>query len=612
MHTSKAINILISIGLLLSVTLSATESKSDTFYLRNFASDLRFIPEMQARATDSIYQPGYIKVGKLSRDSLFALCAEVGYEAVEDQMQRFYEEDVDNVPEDADRQEVARQMRETVERIGGSILRRELEYGEAIALPDNTPEKRDKKIAVFYALVDKCVARKDPAMEMRALIYIFRRLYLHQQYHGAFLCAKRITERLEVISDADYAEKKNIWYDLGRIYFDFHDYEQAVPLLKAALLDEAPPRYYNIYNLQARNVLGLYYREIGQLDSSDYYFRSMLECKDRVKLRPMFDCIALSDLATNYRRRGFYREALELHKGALPFSLAEGDHSFTSGIYVGLADCYLALGDPKRCKAMIDSALYHIEQWPWVMSYRSCDLYPVMARYYASIGDSKRSMEYMDSTTVVNQRQEKRFSALLILRANQELFESERARKDIQLASFRHLSVGMGIVAGIVFIALLVISVLYLRKHQAYRRLAANSHEWAVQLPTIVPRAEADMADVALVDSLNHLIDTEKLFLDPQLDLGSAAERLGIHRNMVSRAINSVCGKTTSAYINEYRVRQAIFLLSDPANDHLSLETIAFDSGFSSRQTFYRAFKAQTGINPATYRRNREGGSRSV
>lgn len=605
MQTSKTIHILIGIGLLLSAALGATESRADTLFLPDFASDLRYIPEMQARAADSIYLPGNNETRIPDRDSLLALCAQVGYEAIEDQMQRYYEEAIDAVPEDADRREAVRRMRETVGRIGGSILRRELEYGEAIALPDNTPEKRNKKVAAFYALTDKSVARGDASMEMRALIYIFRKLCIQEQYHAAFLCAERIAGRLEKISDADYPEKKNIRYDLGRAYFDFRDYEQAVPLLKAALSDESVPRFYNMYNLQARNVLGLYYREIGQLDSSDYYFRSMLECKDRVKQRPMFDCIALSNLASNYRLRGRYREALSLHAAALPASQAEGDHSFTSGIYVGLADCYLELGRLDSCKAMIDSALYHIEQWPWVMSYRSCDLYPVMARYYARIGDREHSIAYMDSTTVANRRQDEKYSGLLVLRAKQELFESERARKEAQLVTFRHVSVIMSVTAGVIFVALLVISVLYRKKHQAYRRLAARSREWAEQVPAVVPPAEADAIDRTLMENLGRLTDEEQIYLDPHLDLETLSQRMGVHRNMISKAVNTVHGKPFSAYINECRVRQAILLLSDPANDNLSLETIAFDSGFSNRQTFYRAFKAQTGLNPATFRKNR-------
>ena len=609
MNTSKATNILIGICFLLSVTLTVTGSKKDTLHLRNFASDLRYIPEMQVRAADSIYLPENNVTQELDRDSLFALCAEVGYEAIEDQMQHYYEAVLDNIPEDADRFEEFGRIRKTVERIGGSILRRELGFAEAVALPDNTDEKRNKKVSVLYALADKSVARKDVTMEMRTLTYLYRKLYLHEQYYAAFLCAERITGRLAEISDAEYAvsEKKNILYNIGRLYYDFRDYDHAVPYLKDALSDEPVPRFCNMFNLQSRNVLGLYYRQIGQLDSSDYYFQSMLECDDRVMMRPMLDCIALSNLASNYRLRGRYREALELYKGALPFSQAEGDHSFTSGIYVGLAECYLETGEPEQCKAMIDSALYHIEQWPWVMSYRSCDLYPVMARYYASIGDSKRSMAYMDSTTVANHRQDEKYSALLILRAKQELFASEQQRKDAKVAMFRRTTVASVISTGVVLIFLVIILIFYRKKHQAYRRLAAQSREWAKKEPVIAPPSEADAADIALMETINQLVDEEKVYLDPYFDMEALSQRMGVHRNLLSKAINTVYNKPFSTFLNECRVRHAILLLSDPVNDHQSLEAIALDAGFSSRSTFYRAFKAQTGINPATYRKNREG-----
>lgn len=594
--------------LLLSISISLQWNREDTLL---FAShpDLDYLPEMQARAADSLYRQGNNETGLPDRDTLFTLCAKVGYEAIEDQMQRYYEEAVDPIPGQTDRREEVRRIRETVKRIGGNILQRELEYCEAIALPDSTPEKRNKKIAAFYALADRSVVRKEPFMEMRALLYIFRKLYIQEQYYAAFLCAERIVGRLEAISDADYPteKKKNIWYDIGRIYYDFGDYEHAVPYLKAALSNEPVRHFYSMFNIQARNTLGVYYREIGELDSSDYYFRSILECKDRVKLRPMLDCIALSNLATNYRRRGRYREAFELHKGALPFSLAEGDHSFTSGIYVGLADCCLEMGDLPGCKAMIDSALFHIEQWPWVMSYRSCDLYPVMARYYSRSGDQERAIAYMDSTAVVNRREDDKYSALLLLRANQELFEAERARKEAQLDTFRHFSVGMSAAAVVLFVVLLIISFFYRRKHLAYRRLAARSREWAEQLPAVDTQSSAaDASDIALMEDLGRLIEEEQIDLDPNLDLEALSQRMGVHRNMISKAVNTVYDKPFSTYINECRVRRAILLLSDPSNDRLSLEKIAFDSGFSTRQTFYRAFKAQTEISPATYRKNRE------
>lgn len=163
----------------------------------------------------------------------------------------------------------------------------------------------------------------------------------------------------------------------------------------------------------------------------------------------------------------------------------------------------------------------------------------------------------------------------------------------------------MGITAGIILVALIIISVLYRKKHQAYRKLAARNREWAENKPAVMPIAEVDSIDRALMESINRLFEEEQVYLDPALDLESLSQRLGIHRNLISKAVNVVYGKPFSSFVNECRVRQAILLLSDPANDSRSLEAIAFDAGFSTRQTFYRVFKSQTGINPATYRKNR-------
>ena len=75
---------------------------------------------MKARAADSIYLPENNETGIPDRDSLLALCAKVGYEAIADNMmQRYYEEAIDAIPEDADRHDEFLRMRETVERIGG-------------------------------------------------------------------------------------------------------------------------------------------------------------------------------------------------------------------------------------------------------------------------------------------------------------------------------------------------------------------------------------------------------------------------------------------------------------------------------------------------------------
>ncbi len=606
MQAKKSIKTRIIAGLLLLVAFTAAgESKHDTtVVMRRYASSMHFWEEQQ-QASDSITHHRWDEKRYFNRDSLFARCARLGSDSVREQMSFYYSDILDVIRDPGERRAEARKMREAIRRHGAGKLQAELDYGEAIALCDSTPALLAAKMKRFYEIADRYAALGNTGKELAALRYVFVKLYANRQYHRAFLCAGRLEKRLGEVTDAQYTGRYADYFELGNAYYEFGDYEQAIPLLEKALRNEPVPRFTDRYNLRARNTLGVYYRDRADLDRSDYYFRSMLDSRDWVKFRPMYDCIAVSNLGTNQRRRRNFREALSLHRLALPRAIDERDWSFTSGIYAGLAECYLETGNTAMCKTMIDSAFYYIDLAPWTLSYRSCDLYPVMARYYAAIGKTGLSMAYMDSTTLANHRMDEEYNALKILRARQELFESEQAQKERQVEKLRRIAVGAGGAAAVVFVTLLILSFFYRRKHRAYRLLAAHSREWAEHSAVLVPSPQADATDVDLMQRINEAMEKERLYLDPNLRLETLSEHLNVHRNQVSKAINLVYEKPFATYINECRVRHAIRLLSDPAYDPISLEAIALDAGFPSRTTFYRAFKSQTKINPATYRQNR-------
>lgn len=91
-------------------------------------------------------------------------------------------------------------------------------------------------------------------------------------------------------------------------------------------------------------------------------------------------------------------------------------------------------------------------------------------------------------------------------------------------------------------------------------------------------------------------------YLDPELNLRSLAEKLGLHPNELSRIINEALKKSFNDFINEYRVAEVTRKMQDPANDRITLLGIAYDSGFNSKSTFHRIFKELTGKSPAEYK----------
>ena len=102
-----------------------------------------------------------------------------------------------------------------------------------------------------------------------------------------------------------------------------------------------------------------------------------------------------------------------------------------------------------------------------------------------------------------------------------------------------------------------------------------------------------------LMSRLTELLEKEKLYLDSDLNMSDVANRLGVHRNDVSMVVNSSKGISFSQLVNGYRVEYAKQqLLLDPT---MKMANVAISSGFSSDTSFYRTFKAITGMTPSEW-----------
>ena len=65
------------------------------------------------------------------------------------------------------------------------------------------------------------------------------------------------------------------------------------------------------------------------------------------------------------------------------------------------------------------------------------------------------------------------------------------------------------------------------------------------------------------------------------------------------RYFKKTTGKTFVTYLNDFRIVYACKLLAD---DHSTIQNVAFDSGFNSMSQFNRAFKKHTGMTASEYR----------
>ncbi len=106
----------------------------------------------------------------------------------------------------------------------------------------------------------------------------------------------------------------------------------------------------------------------------------------------------------------------------------------------------------------------------------------------------------------------------------------------------------------------------------------------------------------SVFDRLCHLMEREQVFRDNGLSRERLAEMLGTNRTYLSQIIADRTGKGYYQFVNGYRIKEAVRILSGPAGADYPLKALAADLGFKSMTTFYKTFQEAVGMTPSAFR----------
>lgn len=110
-----------------------------------------------------------------------------------------------------------------------------------------------------------------------------------------------------------------------------------------------------------------------------------------------------------------------------------------------------------------------------------------------------------------------------------------------------------------------------------------------------------------ILNNLKVEMEDNLLFTNPDINLKATAKILNISERILSQVINENLQQNFSEYINTYRIKYAMKLLSNPQNKEMTMLSVLFDSGFNSKTSFNITFKKIVGCTPIEYKKQQIG-----
>jgi len=474
--------------------------------------------------------------------------------------------------------------------------------------------------------------------------------YVIHNYEMGFIYAMESDKVLNTVSAKEFPYRPSSYHEIGKMYYDFREYDAAKTFYEKGLENSVMAD--DIYAIrQLWNTLGLIYRDhYKDLDKADSCFLKILDTKPNPEDLPksykmyahsnaqleyeLWTAISKGNLGTNYYLRGNYKEAIPLLTFAMNRVIENNPYNYIYAAKKALTLCeiYLETSDLYQVKLYAGKALdfmeknriHHCEK-KIVQTDLLGQYYSVMGRYYRASNDNVKALSYADSAFAARKQYEQDFNILKLLHAEQHIKQQQINEEVLRSKNYFRNMIIIGVFASVLLIFTIVLYHFYRQKRTAYKALVIKTQQWAeipfAPLDNTLDKEEEninteerskiekektppDEIDLQIFNELNKLIADKQLHLNPETTLESVTQQMKICRTYLSQAVNRCTGDNFTAFINEYRIKEAVRLMSNTGSQRISIENIAIKVGFNNRESFYRVFKKITGISPAVFRAN--------
>ena len=437
---------------------------------------------------------------------------------------------------------------------------------------------------------------------------------------------------------AGYAERhgdklllRNSMTSMGTIMNQNKKFNEALKFFKKAYLLTKEIEDSLSYSIMNYN-LGLTYSNLGKPDSSLYYLKDALHNSLREKHFELAVYV-YTTTADAYFQLGDFRKWKE--NALNVYNLAEKLKNYQL-LSQANSNLLIGLSKTKNYQEAIlygNKALEILKVYPYPSLQIEVDSGMYAAnKAIGNFGDALTHLEAYNkhNSTFLNENQKKQLNEIQtkfavkekdLMIAQQKLELAHRQRNN-QLLIFLLAILFIGIIGSVVFVVRNNRFRKELYKKEKYLdKQQADTKQWMESvfmkdsfIPTVVRQLpyEGESSNIVqdilspqniLYSELREIIEKQKLFLNPELNLQMVIKLLGTNKKYLYEAISTNTDNNFRNFINRYRIDHAKRLIEDDIREktNSNLTELFSVCGFNNSTSFFRTFKAITGLTPKEY-----------
>lgn len=251
-------------------------------------------------------------------------------------------------------------------------------------------------------------------------------------------------------------------------------------------------------------------------------------------------------------------------------------------------------------------------------SYNWIEVYQLLADNYHATGDNEKAFLYQKRYDQLKDSVSTKIhiEQINLNRVKYEVDKKNQKIEQQQIINRQQLIMASAIIAFLVIF--IIVYYLYERRYKRFARNIVQQHKEAIaserslrqrleqltEEKNKVKNSESpQVSDTRLeeiFEKIRYEMEVNEVYRDPTINRDTFSERVGCNHTYFTHAIKTKTGMSYTQFMNNYRIRKAVEVLSDNSNQ-TSPQELSKQLGFTAVSTFYSAFKKQVGISPDAY-----------